>query len=319
MADIRRSAVAMLTGALILSLGVAAPGVALADEGITVRWTVVSDSGAEFTVSGDVRNGTSAAIVDPAVVIPFAHTVSQVTGMLSVQDGSSLTLQATPGTALQPGEGIGFTLSVASGAPVSRVPSTCSSEDVECELVIIEATPDAEESGSEEGPTEPPSEEPQEPIPGTDDDDPPADEQPEPLPSEDDAPPGPSEASVPEGPSTESGQNHAAHLRVTVERSSDWGAGQVAAVTVRNEGPSPIREWAVEFDWRVQVVQMWNAASTSGGGVVRSSSMSWNGSLAPGEAAQVGLIASPGGVAPVGDSCSATSDAGRTTCTLVLD
>lgn len=326
MAISRRSVVTALVAplavALAAALGVVAPGIAHADDGITVTWSVVSDTGSQFTVSGDVRNDSAAAIVGLSVVIPFAHTVSEVTGLVSIQDGSSLILEARKQAVLKPGDAISFTLSAVSGAPVSRVPSTCSTSGLNCEVVLVGEPPAiARQPANPAKTAEPQADE----EPGQNDTVEPS-EKPSPSASSNEPSPRPSKGTGADpgrsqGPGPpivdDSASRDPARLRVTVERTSDWGAGQVAAVAVRNDGPATIHEWSVEFDLSVRVIAIWNAESTSGGGVVRAASMPWNGSLKPGEATTFGFTAAPGGVTADGSSCSATSDAARTTCALV--
>ncbi|MCH9816382.1 MAG: cellulose-binding domain-containing protein [Actinomycetia bacterium] len=320
-------------GALCAALVVLVPTTALANEPasptepeLLAQWHVTGDSGSNFTVAATITNQTGVAQPALDVTFPFRHPVSQVTGGLSVQDDSSLTL--SPPTGLSAGASHLITLEVVSTGPVSRVPSTCQST-APCRVVIA-GEEDPQRLPATTAPAAPaiPAPSPTDtadpanpsiatatatptpaPTPTVSD----ARPQAEPEPSLTQTPTQSGLASEPIPPTPRLAADREG-LSLEYEVTSDWGSGQSVSVTVRNSGTQPIRNWAVELPADVAVQRMWNAESTSGGGVIRASNAAWNGKLAPDQAVEFGFTGSHGLGTTELLSCDATTDDTTTNC-----
>jgi cellulase/cellobiase CelA1 len=74
---------------------------------------------------------------------------------------------------------------------------------------------------------------------------------------------------------------------------SSWSGGFQSTVTV-TAGSSPIKGWSVQwaFSNGEQLVQAWNATTTTTGSTVNARNVSWNGALAAGSSASFGYTGS---------------------------
>jgi cellulase/cellobiase CelA1 len=82
---------------------------------------------------------------------------------------------------------------------------------------------------------------------------------------------------------------------VTFADVNDWGNGYVASVDITNTGTNPIDTWSLTFTWPTGWQQMsggWNGTWSQTGTAVRVSNADFNKSLAPGESANLGFVAS---------------------------
>ncbi|HRF59995.1 MAG TPA: cellulose binding domain-containing protein [Fimbriimonadaceae bacterium] len=80
----------------------------------------------------------------------------------------------------------------------------------------------------------------------------------------------------------------------------DWTSGFQAEITIRNGGTTPIQDWTLEFDYTRAITSVWNGTLVSVvGNRYRIRNAGWNATIAPGAAATIGFVASPGG-APSG-------------------
>ena len=110
-------------------------------------------------------------------------------------------------------------------------------------------------------------------------------------------PSGPTSGPTPSSSSGPGGSSCAATYAVQ----SDWGAGFVAGVTVRNTGTSALRGWKVTwtFGANQKITSSWSATVTQSGAAVTATNASWNGGLGAGATAQFGFQATgAGGTAP---------------------
>ncbi|MFE9428799.1 cellulose binding domain-containing protein [Kitasatospora sp. NPDC006697] len=78
---------------------------------------------------------------------------------------------------------------------------------------------------------------------------------------------------------------------------NDWGSGFTASLVLTNTGSTPVNGWTLSFGWagNQQLTNGWNAAWTQSGGTVTATSLSYNGSLAPGQSTTLGFNASYSG------------------------
>jgi hypothetical protein len=329
---------------------------------VVVDWRVSEDTGAEFHVAATLHNNTDAPMSGWSIESPYRHTVIRVDGGVSVQDDSTLTINGEHDIAVGAAQVVH--LVVASAGPVSRVPSTCTSEAIDCRVVV---PGDSIDLGSDEPEQEADSDPPEitestspsdgsalqgptvAPLPEVPDlpevlDSGPSVEQPDqspgPLPEpsrsttmadslppeadrvdagqvDPDSPgPGPVPASSTPDPAVELAHPEAS-LTVAVVVTSDWGLGQSVKLTVRNDGPDAIDEWAIVLPLEISVESMWNAESTSGGGVIRASNAQWNGHLEAGEAVEIGFNGSPGASVFAEGGCLAQTTHGTASCQLL--
>lgn len=79
--------------------------------------------------------------------------------------------------------------------------------------------------------------------------------------------------------------------KVTYAVASQWPGGFTGSVTLANTGSSAISSWTLKFTWpgSQSISQGWSANWTQSGTQVTATSMSWNGSLAPGQSTQIGF------------------------------
>jgi chitinase len=105
-------------------------------------------------------------------------------------------------------------------------------------------------------------------------------------------------------PTPSTGTSEAA-ITIGVKVTSDWGTGRNVDLTVTNTGNTTINGWSVSMPWAGTSVSMWNATSTLSGGILSATNASWNGALAPGNSATVGLTDNGTFTAPL--TCTSTA------------
>ncbi|GAA5200971.1 hypothetical protein GCM10023322_80000 [Rugosimonospora acidiphila] len=88
----------------------------------------------------------------------------------------------------------------------------------------------------------------------------------------------------------------AAACRVTYS-TNDWGGGFTGTVTIANSGGSTINGWTLRFTFagNQTISQGWSATWAQTGAVVTATSLSYNGTLAPGASTSIGFNASYSG------------------------
>jgi len=113
-------------------------------------------------------------------------------------------------------------------------------------------------------------------------------------------------------PSPTSGDGSAvasADVTVAVKVTSDWSTGRNVDITITNTGSNPINGWTISMPWTGSSVSMWNATGSVSGGSLTARNASWNGALAPGATASIGMTDNGSFTAP--QTC--TSSAGSCT------
>jgi cellulose 1,4-beta-cellobiosidase len=97
---------------------------------------------------------------------------------------------------------------------------------------------------------------------------------------------------------------------------SDWGSGFTASITVTNTGTAAITGWSLSYSYtgNQQLTQGWSGTWAQSGHTVTVSSLSYNGSLAPGASTQLGANFSYSGsnAAPASVACTAAGGGGGT-------
>ncbi|WP_261966074.1 cellulose-binding domain-containing protein [Dactylosporangium matsuzakiense] len=80
-------------------------------------------------------------------------------------------------------------------------------------------------------------------------------------------------------------------MTATYKIESDWGAGFVASVTIKNNGSTPITGWRVNWTWggNQQISSSWNAGLTSSGRAVTAVNLNYNGTIPPGGSTSFGF------------------------------
>ncbi|MFI5914135.1 glycoside hydrolase family 48 protein [Dactylosporangium sp. NPDC051541] len=80
-------------------------------------------------------------------------------------------------------------------------------------------------------------------------------------------------------------------VTATYKIESDWGAGFVASITVKNNGTTPISSWRVAWTWagNQQIGSSWNAGVTSSGRNVTATNLNYNGTIPPGGSTSFGF------------------------------
>src|SRR4051812_31100227 len=94
---------------------------------------------------------------------------------------------------------------------------------------------------------------------------------------------------------TTTGPLLASGCSATAHTDTQWGSGatggQIVTVTIANTSPSTTTNWTVTWTLGAdqRVASAWNAAASRSGGDATSAQASYNGILAPGAAAPVGM------------------------------
>jgi cellulose 1,4-beta-cellobiosidase len=112
-----------------------------------------------------------------------------------------------------------------------------------------------------------------------------------PTPSQTTAGPTPTTASPTPTPTTTGGNSGGRSCSATYSIQSDWAAGFVVNVTVRNSGTSAINGWRATwtFNGNQKVSGSWNATLNQSGTSVTANNVGWNGNLGAGATAQFGF------------------------------
>jgi cellulose 1,4-beta-cellobiosidase len=129
-------------------------------------------------------------------------------------------------------------------------------------------------------------------------------------------PSGPTSGPTPSGPTsgpTSSGPTSdptppASGCAATYAVQSDWGAGFVAGVTVRNTGTSAIKGWRVTwtFGGGQKITSSWSATVNQSGSSVSATNVNWNGNLGAGATTQFGFQANGSGSSQPTVTCVAS-------------
>lgn len=86
--------------------------------------------------------------------------------------------------------------------------------------------------------------------------------------------------------------NRAMAVQCNLEVSGHWNTGYTLAVNVINNTDQPMTEWQVKINFAAPPVieNSWSADILNQGNGIQAKNMSWNGSLAPGQAASFGIL-----------------------------
>lgn len=82
---------------------------------------------------------------------------------------------------------------------------------------------------------------------------------------------------------------HAQDVALHYEKTSDWGLGYKAEITLHNRGATPVTEWTLDFDSTPTITRIWNASMVREGTRYTLQDNGWNATLAPGDSAVIGL------------------------------
>jgi aryl-phospho-beta-D-glucosidase BglC (GH1 family) len=86
-------------------------------------------------------------------------------------------------------------------------------------------------------------------------------------------------------------------VSVSFTDTNDWGSGFQGAITITNNGATPLNGWTLQFTFAPTITQIWNAQIVSHTGsqyVIQNAS--YNGAIAPGQSVSFGFLGSPGGI-----------------------
>ena len=272
-------------------IAIAAPSIAsAAASDVNIDWTITQDWGTGYQGSVRVTNNSGRAIDPWSVTVPYANGISSAWDATAAPTADGYRFSGpTWSTALASGSSatFGFVGSPRGGA---LVPGSCSIAGGTCSI-----------GGAAPAPT----------VTVT----PTATPAPVVSPTPTAAPAASASASASSTPIPVTG----AAMTVAVKVTSDWGTGRNVDLTITNTGSTAINAWSVSMPWSGTSVSMWNATAKLAGGVLTATNTSWNGSLAPGASATVGMTDTGSYRAPT--TCTSTAGscviAGSTTVTPV--
>ena len=99
------------------------------------------------------------------------------------------------------------------------------------------------------------------------------------------------------GSGTGSGSGSASQVAVNFSVSSDWGSGFTAAVSLTNNGTTPLSSWTLGFNFPYAITSIWNASIAShSGSQYAIQNASYDGTIAPGQTVSFGFQGTPGHV-----------------------
>jgi len=81
------------------------------------------------------------------------------------------------------------------------------------------------------------------------------------------------------------------NVTATYHTDSDWGAGFVGTVTIKNNGTTAIQGWKVSWTYsgNQKISNSWNGTVTQSGASVTATNVNWNGPIAPGQSTSFGF------------------------------
>ena len=272
-------------------IAIAAPSMAsAAASDVNIDWTITQDWGTGYQGSVRVTNNSGRAIDPWSVTVPYANGISSAWDATAAPTADGYRFSGpTWSTALASGSSatFGFVGSPRGGA---LVPGSCSIAGGTCSIGGAAPAPAVTVT-----PTATPA-----PVVS-------------PTPTV--APSSSASASASSTPLPVTG----AAMTVAATVTSDWSTGRNVDLTVTNTGSTAVNGWSVSMPWSGTSVSMWNATAKLAGGVLTATNTSWNGSLAPGASATVGMTDTGSYRAPT--TCTSTAGscviAGSTTVTPV--
>ncbi len=258
-------------------IAVAAPSMASAlASDVNIDWTITQDWGTGYQGSVRVTNNSGRAIDPWSVTVPYANGISSAWDATAAPTADGYRFSGpTWSTALASGSSatFGFVGSPRGGA---LVPGSCSIAGGTCSIGGAAPSPAV---------TVAPAATPAPVV--------------SPTPTV--APTASASASASSTPIPVTG----AAMTVAVKVTSDWGTGRNVDLTITNTGSTAVNGWAVSMPWSGTNVSMWNATAKLAGGVLTATNTSWNGSLAPGASANVGMTDTGSYRAPT--TCTSTA------------
>ena len=258
-------------------IAVAAPSMASAlASDVNIDWTITQDWGTGYQGSVRVTNNSGRAIDPWSVTVPYANGISSAWDATAAPTADGYRFSGpTWSTALASGSSatFGFVGSPRGGA---LVPGSCSIAGGTCSIGGAAPSPAV---------TVAPAATPAPVV--------------SPTPTV--APTASASTSASSTPIPVTG----AAMTVAVKVTSDWGTGRNVDLTITNTGSTAVNGWAVSMPWSGTNVSMWNATAKLAGGVLTATNTSWNGSLAPGASANVGMTDTGSYRAPT--TCTSTA------------
>lgn len=267
--------------ATVTATAIALPAASAAAPDVTVDWRVTQDWGSGYQGTVTITNASGHSIDPWSVTVPYGNTITSSwdATVTSTDGGYRITGPSwQPALAANGSVTFGF-LGTSRGSAMA--PTSCSIPNGTC--TVVGAT-----SGEVVPPAPTPSESPS--------------ASPTATPS-----PAPTSGSSPDA----SSPSVAADMSVNVKVTSDWGNGRNVDIFVTNTGTSPVTGWTISMPWTGSSVSMWNATGGVSGGRLTATNASWNGSLAPGASATIGLTDNGAFTAPL--TCASTTGS----CTII--
>lgn len=259
----RKSTVAIAAVAVMAAsaVGFMLPsGASAASADVTVDWKIASDWGTGFQGAVTVHNNTDRAIDPWSVTIPYGNAIGSIWDATAQPVSGGYAFSGPTwnrSLAAHASATFGF-IGASNGAGL--VPTTCTVTGATCAIIGTGTTSAAPSASPTAAPTASAS-----------------------------ASSSPSTPTTTSTPTATSASTTGAAVSVAVKVTSDWGTGRNVDLTITNTGSSSIDGWTVSMPWAGSSVSMWNATARLAGGTLSATNASWNGSLAPGASASVGM------------------------------
>ena len=106
-----------------------------------------------------------------------------------------------------------------------------------------------------------------------------------PPPPSQDSPPGDEPPPDEEEPPAEDNPD----IQITFSKTSDWGTGYNAEITIKNQSPTPINGWTLEFDLEPTITTLWNGNHSSVGNHHTVTDAGWNETIQPNQTVSIGF------------------------------
>ena len=235
---------------------------------VTVEWTVTQDWGTGYQGTVKVSNTSTGTIAPGSLTVPYANTITSIwDANLAATTDGYRFTGPSWNTSLAPGGSASFGF-IATSKGSAVKPASCTIPTGTCSVIGAAATPT---------PTVTPTATP-------------------------------TTTSTPTPTATTSpATGSPAALTVGVKVTSDWGSGRNVDLTVTNTSTSSIKSWWISLPWTGSSVSAWNGTATLSGSQLRVTNASWNGALAPGASATVGMTDNGTFTMPSTCTSSATS------------
>jgi len=249
-----RKPVAVAAGVALATVAAGAsfmPTAAAETSDVSIDWRITQDWGTGFQGTVTVTNSSNQALNPWSVNIPYGNSISSAwdATVTSVNGGYRITGPAWS-TALAPSSSATFGF-IGQSRGSGLIPTTCTIPSGTCSVISTTS------SGAVASANVPASSPIASPIPA------PAS--------------GDGSAMTP------------AAVTVAVKVTSEWNTGRNVDLTITNTGSNPINGWTISIPWTGSSVSMWNATGNVSGGSLTARNAPWNGVLAPGATATIGM------------------------------